>query len=91
MLEQPVVHQPELPLHSGRFRCLGGTRRMGVNVGLRIVAEAETQLVAELSEKLVHDGPAPEFVRLAQQFGRKGEPVRLQQPLDKFSVKAVCK
>ena len=52
MVEQSVVHQPELALEAGRLRRFRGRLGMGVDLRLGIVPEGKTEVVPELAVQL---------------------------------------
>ena len=52
MVEEQVVHLPELPLRARRLGRLGGQLRARMDVGQRQVAEHEAEVVAEVGEEL---------------------------------------
>ena len=56
VLEESVVHLPELPLGRSGFGRLGRVLRVRVRVGARRVTEHEAKAVAEAPLQLLHDG-----------------------------------
>lgn len=56
MVEQPIVHEPELSLETGRLRGLGSGLGSRMGLGLRIVPEREAQVVAQFTDDLANGG-----------------------------------